>query len=142
MAEQLICNQQVGGSSPSTSSKKIWESTQVGQRGQTVNLLSVTSVVRIRSLPPEKSSRKAVFSMKFALRECLICVTVKNGAITDENIYMFGGEGVKLYHLRLSLCTRQANFFVLSNKEQYTCPVNPKHHKRLLEFCFYRLSGL
>ena len=54
-----LCNQQVGGSSPSTSSR--FPSRQQvnmgefpsGQRGQTVNLLSVTSVVRIH-LPPPK----------------------------------------------------------------------------------------
>ena len=29
--EQLICNQQVGGSSPSTSSKKIWGNSRVAK---------------------------------------------------------------------------------------------------------------
>ena len=42
--EQLICNQQVGGSNPSTSSTKlnIWDMGVFpsGQRGQTVNLLA------------------------------------------------------------------------------------------------------
>ena len=32
-----------------------------GQRGQTVNLLSVTSVVRIHSLPPKESTLKGAF---------------------------------------------------------------------------------
>ena len=74
--EQLICNQQVGGSSPSTSStvgtgfvesrfsarregsftakKREFNMGDFpsGQRGQTVNLLSVTSVVRIHHPPP------------------------------------------------------------------------------------------
>ena len=43
-----------------------------GQRGQTVNLLSVTSVVRIHPLPPEKTvnldKRLTVFSVKSAFR--------------------------------------------------------------------------
>ena len=50
-----LCNQQVGGSSPSTSSNNIINMGEFpsGQREQTVNLLSVTSVVRIH-LPPPK----------------------------------------------------------------------------------------
>ncbi len=61
MAEQLICNQQVVGSTPITSSKKptrrgrlIMGDFPSGQRGQTVNLLSLTSVVRIHHPPPNK----------------------------------------------------------------------------------------
>ena len=53
LVEQLICNQQVGGSNPSTSSKLNMGEFQSGQMGQTVNLLSLTSVVRIH-LPPPK----------------------------------------------------------------------------------------
>ena len=69
MAVQLICNQQVVGSSPITSSNKLITLLQAilyiplnrgefpsGQRGQTVNLLAMPSVVRIHLLPPEKSS--------------------------------------------------------------------------------------
>ncbi len=52
LAEQLICNQQVAGSSPITSSRHL-EGFPSGQRGQTVNLLSVTSVVRIHPPPPK-----------------------------------------------------------------------------------------
>ena len=58
MAEQLICNQQVGGSTPFTSSMVPVHSGMFlgefpsGQRGQTVNLLSLTSVVRIHLPPP------------------------------------------------------------------------------------------
>ena len=56
LVEQLICNQQVGGSSPSTSFK-LRRSGHMGefpsgQRGQTVNLLLSASVVRIHLLPP------------------------------------------------------------------------------------------
>ena len=54
LVEQLICNQQVGGSSPSTSSKVHMGEFQSGQMGQTVNLLSLTSVVRIHLPPPKK----------------------------------------------------------------------------------------
>ena len=70
MAEQLICNQQVVGSTPITSSNQRslkgnvafigcqWVSENMGdfpsgQRGQTVNLLSLTSVVRIHHPPPK-----------------------------------------------------------------------------------------
>ena len=58
LVEQLICNQQVGGSNPSTSSKLNMGEFQSGQMGQTVNLLSLTSVVRIH-LPPPKSACKS-----------------------------------------------------------------------------------
>ena len=53
-----LCNQQVGGSNPSTSSILPQHSIlnmgefPSGQRGQTVNLLSMTSVVRIHLPPP------------------------------------------------------------------------------------------
>ena len=65
LAEQLICNQQVAGSSPFTSSFP-WFAWGMnlqnlfvgrfpsGQREQTVNLPSQTSVVRIHPCPPTK----------------------------------------------------------------------------------------
>ena len=68
LVEQLICNQQVGGSSPSTSStsprRKAKPTAEQqrnmgefpsGQRGQTVNLLALPSVVRIHLPPPTLS---------------------------------------------------------------------------------------
>ena len=58
--EQLICNQQVGGSSPSTSSKNMGEFPS-GQRGQTVNLLAMPSVVRIHLPPPSTAFRQCLF---------------------------------------------------------------------------------
>ena len=65
MAEQLICNQQVVGSTPITSSIFLGDFPS-GQRGQTVNLLSLTSVVRIHHPPPEKSTfHKVLFSRTF-----------------------------------------------------------------------------
>ena len=60
LVEQLICNQQVGGSSPSTSSSNFQKLNMgefpSGQRGQTVNLLLSASMVRIRPLPPKPTS--------------------------------------------------------------------------------------
>ena len=50
--EQLTCNQQVVGSIPITSSNV--EDFPSGQRGQTVNLLALLSVVRIHHPPPKK----------------------------------------------------------------------------------------
>ena len=61
LVEQLICNQQVRGSSPFTSSNM--EEFPSGQREQTVNLSSLTSVVRIHSLPPK--NRLAFASLFF-----------------------------------------------------------------------------
>ena len=57
LAEQLICNQQVAGSIPVTSSihEFYTEGFPSGQREQTVNLSSATSVVRIHPLPPQKA---------------------------------------------------------------------------------------
>ncbi len=54
LAEQLICNQQVVGSSPITGSKQFNTGRfQSGQMDQTVNLTSSTSVVRIHLCPPK-----------------------------------------------------------------------------------------
>ena len=96
MAEQLICNQQVVGSTPITSS--IMGVFPSGQRGQTVNLLSPTTVVRIHPLPPKKKTsfdRNLSFSVIFALRRVIllrsdICLTT-----SDIRFASFGGE----YHL-------------------------------------------
>ena len=60
--EQLICNQQVAGSSPIASSKR--EGFPSGQRGQTVNLLAKPSEVRI--LPPPPYSPEMVAEVKYA----------------------------------------------------------------------------
>ena len=55
LAEQLICNQQVIGSSPIIGSKKLnkffMDGFPSGQRGQTVNLLQIASMVRIHLHP-------------------------------------------------------------------------------------------
>ena len=67
LVEQLICNQQVGGSSPSTSSTFLSKLNMgvfpSGQRGQTVNLLRFASVVRIHPLPPEKNPHLSTTSV-------------------------------------------------------------------------------
>ena len=55
MAEQLICNQQVAGSSPIASSiNSDLVRFPSGQREQTVNLPSLTSMVRIHPSPPSE----------------------------------------------------------------------------------------
>ena len=53
LAEQLICNQQVIGSSPiiGLRCKNLMGGFPSGQRGQTVNLLQIASVVRIHLHP-------------------------------------------------------------------------------------------
>ena len=56
LAEQLICNQQVAGSIPVTSSNK--GRFPSGQREQTVNLPTMSSVVRIHPFPPLKKDVK------------------------------------------------------------------------------------
>ena len=72
LVEQLICNQQVAGSSPITSSKDGYILSLslgeflIGQRGLPVNLLLIASVVRIHPLPPNKNRN---FDTK--LRFCL-----------------------------------------------------------------------
>ena len=52
MAEQLICNQQVVGSTPIASSIFFKEEFPSGQRGRTVNPLAELSMVRIHLPPP------------------------------------------------------------------------------------------
>ena len=62
LAEQLICNQQVEGSSPPTSSRKInIDGFPSGQREQTVNLPSTTSMVRIHPHRPFLLSKRRNF---------------------------------------------------------------------------------
>ena len=57
LAEQLICNQQVVGSSPITSSSYM-EEFPSGQRGQTVNLLSFDFG---GPNPPSSTNKKVTF---------------------------------------------------------------------------------
>ena len=89
LVEQLICNQQVGGSNPSTSSNNVlpyqfvtvdsrvalaqntrldfWEGFPSGQRGQTVNLLVLPSEVRILPPPPKSRARNEKAGTKEAV---------------------------------------------------------------------------
>ena len=58
LAEQLICNQQVNGSSPFIgflSGNRQMGGFPSGQRGQTVNLLHLASMVRIHHHPLAKA---------------------------------------------------------------------------------------
>ncbi len=68
LAEQLICNQRVGGSIPFGGSRERFPS---GQREQTVNLPAQPSEVRILPSPPYKpcKSRFAVKSEKLKALE-------------------------------------------------------------------------
>ena len=72
LAEQLICNQQVVGSSPitgSTTKQFNMGRFQSGQMDQTVNLTSSTSVVRIHLCPPQKGHTK-----RYVLFVCAGCL--------------------------------------------------------------------
>ena len=64
MVEQLICNQQVAGSSPVLGSSNLGldsrEGYPSGQRGQTVNLLAKPSKVRILLPPPCRGMEQLV----------------------------------------------------------------------------------
>ena len=96
LVEQLTCNQQVGGSNPSTSSIFKGRTTVLplknnlifcggvfpsGQRGQTVNLLSTTSVVRIHPLPPIKQFNLLVGLFYFCNKEMR---TTEGGAVEAD----------------------------------------------------------
>ena len=80
MAEQLICNQQVAGSIPVTSSSRVSVSAALlsagefpsGQRGQTVNLLSTTSMVRIRPPPPKQERPSSAMATRSFFLRCII----------------------------------------------------------------------
>ena len=58
LAEQLICNQQVIGSSPIIGLKINMGGFPSGQRGQTVNLLQIASVVRIHLHPLDSGNKR------------------------------------------------------------------------------------
>ena len=81
-----LCNQQVGGSNPSTSSILPQHSIlnmgefPSGQRGQTVNLLSMTSVVRIHLPPPIPNTK--VFGIFVYSQKNLY---ISNGKVLNPN---------------------------------------------------------
>ena len=65
-AEQLICNQQVDGSNPFTSSNS--GRLQSGQMQRTVNPSSPTSMVRIHLFPPEQKHKLGFRFVFFLLK--------------------------------------------------------------------------
>ena len=72
LAEQLICNQQVIGSSPIIGFMGEFPS---GQRGQTVNLLQIASVVRIHLHPfYELLIEKLLEESYFILEKNIDCI--------------------------------------------------------------------
>ena len=105
LVEQLICNQQVVGSSPSTSSiasPSAMRKTSLylgefpsGQRGQTVNLLSTTSVVRIHLPPPEKSTLRRGFFNEVA--PCGANEEMKTG-LRPNGVVLRTNEDVRFAH--------------------------------------------
>ena len=90
MAEQLICNQQVVGSTPITSSKfNYMGEFPSGQRGQTVNLLSLTSLVRIQLPPPKILVRKYGDFYFFTFNSSLFIATVCRKPSTYGKVLIF-----------------------------------------------------
>ena len=58
-----------------------------GQRGQTVNLLAMPSVVRIHLPPPEKSTRKRAFFNDIRLRRVILlrsCIRLRSSDIASQ----------------------------------------------------------
>ncbi len=95
MAEQLICNQQVDGSTPFTSSIESsprWALTIMGefpsgQRGQTVNLLSLTSMVRIHLPPPKNDLHLQVVFLSIASQWYIIDARSAAYIISPKGLY-------------------------------------------------------
>ncbi len=112
MAEQLICNQQVDGSTPFTSStvlQLLMGDFPSGQRGQTVNLLSTTSLVRIQHPPPTKKELLSTKSSFFVYPSRRLCIS------SDASRYIIKGDKPPLY-----LITRQrASCLRLDNIQHY-----------------------
>ena len=84
--EQLICNQQVGGSNPSTSSTISYlEEFPSGQRGQTVNLLRFASVVRIHPPPPRRRVLHIVRDDVFFFKANAISSSFRRSSLSKPN---------------------------------------------------------
>ena len=138
-AEQLICNQQVVGSIPITSSTKnhpayaglqlyISGGLQSGQMHQTVNLTSPTSVVRIHLLPPAK--RHPIMGCRFA-----VCTEV-----AKRNAAWFARAGYAREGLpRVPLGKRQNPHTAF--RSSYEKP-SALHQKQALTFCQCLLLSL
>ena len=62
LVEQLICNQQVGGSSPSTSSTSSYGGVPEWPKGADCKSVAIASVVRIHPPPPKcLANRRGIF---------------------------------------------------------------------------------
>ena len=113
MVEQLICNQQVAGSSPITSSKQghnpcpsYMGEFPSGQRGQTVNLLLLASMVRIHPLPPRRSKVRFApffFTEKHPPASLLLLFRKKNYEVLRES---------------------NSTFWIVSIKKKYDCALS------------------
>ena len=123
LVEQLICNQQVAGSSPITSSKQghnpcpsYMGEFPSGQRGQTVNLLLLASMVRIHPLPPRRSKVRFApffFTEKHPPASLLLLFRKKNYEVLREPNSTFWLVSIKknttaLYRLTLFFAKRHA----------------------------------
>ena len=112
MVEQLICNQQVAGSSPITSSKQghnpcpsYMGEFPSGQRGQTVNLLLLASMVRIHPLPPRRSKVRFApffFTEKHPPASLLLLFRKKTMRFCGSPTAPFGLSQLKKYDCALS----------------------------------------
>ena len=109
LAEQLICNQQVAGSIPVTSSNK--GRFPSGQREQTVNLPTMSSVVRIHPFPPQKS-RHQIYGAGFFV--------VGRGGFTNHGALARGSAVRRRRQLSRSCChlafedeKREANLYLI-----------------------------
>ena len=134
LVEQLICNQQVGGSSPSTSSIFLIVNMGVfpsGQRGQTVNLLAPPSVVRIHPLPPNKRDlRKQVFFVCVCVRRTQhhFATLVANFISVSTELHSACGHKTKLsydkqcYTLRCKRCDASHQRYCTSCKRMIYLP--------------------
>ena len=106
MAEQLICNQQVDGSTPFTSSNM--GDFPSGQRGQTVNLLSLTSVVRIHHPPPTKKELLSTQSSFFVYPSCRLGISSPHNVrcISSKAVHRLCISSRASVHLPAAWCNK------------------------------------
>ena len=112
-----LCNQQVGGSSPSTSSNLPQRSElnmgefPSGQRGQTVNLLSVTSVVRIHLPPPKSALKSADF--------CFIRTFWRRTETADAACFCAGSLNSSSFHAAFVHYVRSRQLGLMSSTQRH-----------------------
>ena len=120
MVEQLICNQQVGGSSPSTGSTQTGKlhmgEFPSGQRGQTVNLLLIASVVRIHLPPPIKRHHRKVVPF-------LLVRTRK----VDSNPFQSNMPGACWQNQSADWFSP----FCFASQNRQSNPLPPRHHRKV-----------